>query len=317
MIASQRRSTLLAALALALPLLAAGAGSAPGATRRPCFGAAARDTVHRCANPARTVTPAPDAPDPDPSAGCDPVAAQPDLVCTFGASRRRATAQVALIGDSHSYHWRAALGTVARAQRWQGYSLMVGGCFFSEGVKLMFPGAREPCAGWYGAALAWLRAHPQVSTLFVTQNADTPLVLAPGQTQLGLKTATFEQTYRALPRSVKHLVVLRDTPASSPATFDCLRRVIAAGDARPGQACALDRSVALRADPAVAAVRRLHAGRYASIDMTRYFCGVRKCYPVIGGALVNADVFGHITVTYAHTLGPYLLRAVRRMEATW
>jgi hypothetical protein len=50
--------------------------------------------------------------------------------------------------------------------------------------------------------------------------------------------------------------------------------------------------------------------------MTRWFCDAQYCYPVIGGVLVHRDR-NHMTIDYARTLGPFLLRAVRRLMAGW
>ena len=36
---------------------------------------------------------------------------------------------------------------------------------------------------------------------------------------------------------------------------------------------------------------------------------------MIGGVLVNGDVFGHLTVSYMRTVAPYLLRAFRPLHA--
>jgi hypothetical protein len=122
---------------------------------------------------------------------------------------------------------------------------------------------------------------------------------------------------RDLPGTVRHVVVLRDTPASSQPTFDCVAREHEAGARHVGETCALARQVALREDLAVVAARELRSERYAVIDLTRYFCGPAQCYPVIGGVLANADVWGHMTVSYMRTVGPYLLRAYRRLRAQW
>ena len=43
--------------------------------------------------------------------------------------------------------------------------------------------------------------------------------------------------------------------------------------------------------------------------MTRFFCSKRRCFPVVGGALVYKDD-QHITEVYGTTLGPYLRRAI-------
>lgn len=50
--------------------------------------------------------------------------------------------------------------------------------------------------------------------------------------------------------------------------------------------------------------------------MTRFFCEALFCLPVIGGVLVHRDL-NHMTVPYAQTLGPYLLRSDRRLAASW
>src|SRR4051794_24133230 len=79
-----------------------------------CFGAAARDPWRPCMNPALrvTVTPTPSAALLTPNAPCR--LTQMDAVvslCLFGLDRGD---DVALIGDSHAEHWRAALEVVAQ-----------------------------------------------------------------------------------------------------------------------------------------------------------------------------------------------------------
>src|SRR5690242_5981126 len=91
------------------------AGSPAQATPA-CFGAAARDALHPCRNPAlaRSVVPTPVAARRAPNAPCRSI--QPDgpvLVCEFGVPAEQATATVALIGDSHAGHFRAAVDAVA------------------------------------------------------------------------------------------------------------------------------------------------------------------------------------------------------------
>ena len=70
---------------------------------------------------------------------------------------------------------------------------------------------------------------------------------------------------------------------------------------------------AIKKDPALEAVRRLHSSRYLAIDMTSFFCSARFCPPVIGGVLVYKDLT-HITSEYAKTLAPYLEREIRRLK---
>jgi hypothetical protein len=77
----------------------------------------------------------------------------------------------------------------------------------------------------------------------------------------------------------------------------------------PGSACARSRSAALGPDPVVLAAQRLASPRVRVIDLSRYMCGRRKCFPVVGGVLVHKDI-GHITRQFSTTLGRYVLRAL-------
>ena len=153
--------------------------------------------------------------------------------------------------------------------------------------------------------------------MFVTSNADTPVAVPDGQTSDEVKIDGFRRAWQALPKTVRHIVVLRDLTVSTDATRDCVYTVVAAGTQRPGPACALARSVALRKDLGVATVRALRSGRYQQIDLSDFVCGRTACAPVVGGVLVNGDIFGHLNATFMRTLGPYLLRALRRLQAGW
>jgi hypothetical protein len=61
-------------------------------------------------------------------------------------------------------------------------------------------------------------------------------------------------------------------------------------------------------DAAVNAALGLHAARYQAVDMTDLMCSPTACYPALGGVLVNFDVGGHMTLAFARTMKPQLLR---------
>ena len=56
----------------------------------------------------------------------------------------------------------------------------------------------------------------------------------------------------------------------------------------------------------------MRSPRVRTVDLTRYFCDARRCFPVIGGALVCRDQ-NHLTATFSTTLGPFLLREADRV----
>jgi hypothetical protein len=276
-----------------------------------CFGAAARDQGHPCQNPAlrSAVVPAPSAALLMPNAFCAPMA-RSGLVapCAFGVPAARATATVALIGDSHAEHWRGALEVVAQAKRWRGLSITRSSCPFSQGAPIPPHGrrARGECARWNREVPRWLRRHPEVHTIIVSANAVANYASSP--------QAGFQATWKALPASVRQVVVLRDTPRISAPQAACVGRALVAH--RPaGRACAQPRGDNLPADPEAAAAYALGSRRVRVVDLTRFMCDVRVCFAVVGGALVRKDGT-HLSATFATTLGPYVLRAIDRILKT-
>lgn len=299
---------------------AAAAAPAPAAAAEPaCFGAAARDPEQPCSNPARDVFPPMEDIDADYVGGspCRPVPGDPAPICAFGVPRSKAKRHFALIGDSHALHWRRAIDVVALAERWRGYSITTAACPFTTAVSRLPAGLRALCEEWFKAARAWFSDHPEVSVVFVSQFA--PLAIEPprGSTIGRFKIQSFRRTWRALPRTVKHVVTIRDNPLTTQATFDCVQKAITDGVPDPSTVCSEGRVYAVPWDTAVSAARSLRSRRYASIDLTEFFCDARRCYPVIGGARVYRDPFGHLTTAYSRTLGPFLHRRLRALMRRW
>jgi hypothetical protein len=173
------------------------------------------------------------------------------------------------------------------------------------------PGAPKPDTPCFGAAAVfrWFDRHPEVSMVFVAGlTGGTGVVPSHGRSQFATSVDSYIDAWRALPPTVERIVVIRDTPKVRGDVNDCVHRVMQRG-ARADLVCALPRSQALDRDPAAVAAGRLHTPRVRAVDLTRFFCDRRRCYPVIGGALVCRDQ-NHLTAVYSATLGPYLLREV-------
>jgi hypothetical protein len=305
------------AVAAASAILA-GMAASPAPAAGTCFGAAARDIVHPCVNTSRTITPT--------LANIDKVTESPCayrverglVLCTFGVAAPKAKAHIALIGDSHAWHWRGAVDYVAHAKKWLGYSITGPGCSFSDAVAYLPEGLRAPCVAFYAKTKAWLAHHPDVSTVFVSQLNSTPEDPPPGQTAFGLRVAGFEHAWTAsLPKTVKHVIVIRDVPAPSTTTLECIKSALPAGVQAAAATCSTPRATALTEDVGGAAVQALHAKRYGFIDMSQYFCDALACLPVVGGVLVYRDDEGHITPAFSASLGPYLLRKVQILMVSW
>ena len=304
---------------LALVALLALAALSPVAARdwrsQRCFGAASRDPQHRCQNPALrlVVTPMPRQASNRPNAPCR--LRNPNAlirVCEFGVPKTRAKESVALLGDSHAAHWRAALAVVAAAKRWHGLSLVRAGCPFSSVGRALRAELRRDCRRWKQRLPTWFAAHPNLHTVFVVAQARSDWLIPAGRDPYRARVLGFIGAWRTLPKSVTEIVVIRDTPVDDAITARCVESAVA--QRRPaGRVCALRRSVALERDPAVDAAARIRSGRVRAVGLTRFFCDRRRCFPVVGGALVHKDTH-HLTTVFARSLGPYLLRSINRLR---
>ncbi|WP_187368929.1 acyltransferase family protein [Baekduia soli] len=283
-----------------------------------CFGAAAHDPARPCSNPAlsRTVVPSPIE---APRLGNEPCASKQHdglvSVCRFGAPTAGSAGRIALIGDSHASHWRAALDVVARSRAWAGVSLTRTSCPLSGAAAMLPEPARTHCLRWNRAVPAWLSRHPEVTTAFVVAHTGGHVADPAGVGQFAAQEQGFIDAWKALPPSVRHIVVIRDTPKMRGDTLACVERAIARG-ASSGPACAVPRGMALQRDPAAAGAARLRSPRVQPLDLTSVLCDPRRCWPVIGGALVYKDIH-HLTAVFSSTLGPILGRDVDRLMGTW
>ena len=320
--ARHRRLKLVCAATAAVALVALLAVTAMhGQTKPPpsaCFGAAARDPLHLCRNSALRlqVVPTPQVARDELNAPCNAFRREGHVsVCSFGVVPEQAARHVALVGDSHAAVWRAPLAVIAREQRWRGLSLTRKSCPFSTATKITPEPTRSQCTSWVDALPGFLRAHPEIDTVFVVALAGGKVVVPPGRTTTEAKVNGYLNAWRTLPDTVKHIVVIRDTPRIKRTHVRCITRAIEA--LRPaGRACARPRRVALPPDPQAEAARRTQSERLQVIDLTEVFCGPRSCLPVIGGALVFKDLH-HLSFAFAETLAPQLGRAIRRAARSW
>src|SRR5690349_12226148 len=136
-----------------------------------CFGAAARDPAKPCTNAKLrlSVTPTPEDAVLEASAACAPVTSKvAPARCLFGTPARSARQTVALIGDSHAVHWRAALQHVFNVHRWRGVTLYRSQCPYT-GARTSLP---EPdggeCEQFKRDTFDYLSTHPEIDTIVVS-----------------------------------------------------------------------------------------------------------------------------------------------------
>ena len=284
-----------------------------------CLGAAARDPENQpCVNPKLRLTVAPSPLDLNklatetlrPKSCPRPIRGYPniDRICDFGVPSGRAKEHLAIVGDSHSGHWRKALMEAANQRGWNVLATSLLGCPFNA-VTRPRPGIdTNNCIAWKKAIPGWLAKQPKLDTLIVAQLSQP----FRSKSQFEADVAGYQKIWRTLPRSIKKIIVLRDNPRAGKETNDCIERAI--NDRRPaGEVCALPRKRVLDGypDAAAAAARRLKDRNVGVVDLTPFFCDAKLCYPVIGGLLVLSDL-SHYTPSFNGTLTPYLLREIDR-----
>ena len=302
-------------LAACVVLLVAFAGSAAADTREPiCVGAATLDPRSGCVDRLTTVYPSVANPRNEYLPPCRATRAAPTAhSCVIGASASRARLQFALIGDSHTEAWAAVLGDLGREHAWRGTVFSGYGCWMSEAVYELPGILRESCIPPYRQTMRWLRRHPEIDVVFVTHEVSKGLA-GPRATIEPRKILGFQQTFKRYPRSVRRVIVIRDTPGIKQAQFDCLARAVLVAAGPAGPQCSSPRRVALaEPDAAVAAVAGLRSARYQAVDMNDLMCSPSNCFPALGGVLVNRDIAGHLTNTFARTMRAQLLRRLEPM----
>ncbi len=317
-------ATLLATVGVALlPVLGFATATAPqrapvASPQLSCFGAAARDPLHPCQNRALRlkVVPAPAVARAERNAPCAHFRREEGVsVCEFGLPAGPGTRTVALVGDSHASHWRAPLDAAAREQGWHALSITRTSCPFSTATKLTPEPVRSQCGRWVQALPGFFRAHPEIGTIFASAITGGRVRVPAGRTKREAKVNGYRNAWRRLPPSVRHIVVLRDSPKIFHRTVACIGRAIDRRR-RAGTVCAVPRAAGLQPDPQVLAARAERSARLQVIDLTPVLCSPNRCFPVIGGALVYKDLH-HFTLDFARTLGPLLSREVRRVAAGW
>jgi peptidoglycan/LPS O-acetylase OafA/YrhL len=275
-----------------------------------CFGAAAMDPGLDCENPRLrlSVVPTPIEARTMAMGPCREI--EPLLgrrVCEFGVPASEAQAAVALVGDSHAGMWRVVLDATATARGWHGTHMGHSSCPLSRAVRDISEPNRSSCNRWRKAVFAWFHAHPEVSTVFVAQlSGGSGVIERRGQSQHAAQLEGYRRAWAALPPTVTRIVVIRDTPKVDGDTAACVQRAM---DARrpAGRACAVPRRGAIDPDLAAEAAARLRSPRVVTLDLNRFLCDARRCYPVIGGALVYKDTT-HLLEPFMRSLTPYFQR---------
>ena len=270
-----------------------------------CFGAAAMDPENPCSNPDLdgTMIPAPAAARRDwPTyKGCSPgITGTAFVGCTFGEVDDPDVPHVVLVGDSHAQVLLTALESLAQHRKIAVTARIKGSCSWTRDPMAHPDRQRvDSCQSWKGSLQRWLVAESSSIDLIVTTGYASVNSGSPEQ-----QVASMQAVWAPVADLGVPIVAVPDNPVPAKGAMTCLER---ANEIRP-DTCATSQKAALSRFDAFRATAGTVKGSML-LDLTPYYCRDGGCPAVIGGVTVYRDPH-HLTVTYARTLAPYVLRGL-------
>lgn len=268
--------------------------AAPGAAHESgqCAGVAALRT-EGCAlfDPAKPVTPSIDyfAHDGQGAFKCFREQGKSLQSCTYGFEGPDAK-RIAVIGDSHAAMLLPALSPYLIENRWSMTTFVGYGCQWTSKILNGNVDCSEVMA--------------QTQQKLLADKFDVILTTA-SRKHAGDPNG-HEEVWRPVAEAGTKILAVGDVPGVPEETLDCLTRV---GVIRN---CATPRDEALAtADPLLIAAAKVPG--VTALDLTSSFCDADKCPAIIGNHIVYQDAGGHMTATYARSLGPQLVDAVKAL----
>jgi peptidoglycan/LPS O-acetylase OafA/YrhL len=222
-----------------------------------------------------------------------------DLIeCVFG---KRGGTKVALIGDSHAYHWLPAFSRVAEAEGWELHFLARAGCPANAVAREAAGDHVRGCFDWQDQLDKWAESTTGLEHIIVANFAGSRFVGAGdyGAEQPAAVTG-YQEAWASLIATGAEVMIMKDTPFISKETWDC---VVANADQMSKCDVPLSQIEATFDNSAAAAVE---AG-LGVIDFTSLFCREQMCPMSIGGIRVYRDS-NHMSGTFSFLLSPYLAR---------
>nr|WP_262927973.1 acyltransferase family protein [Gordonia jinghuaiqii] len=213
--------------------------------------------------------------------------------CTYGYDGPDAR-RIAVVGDSHAAMLLPALSGYLRENRWSMTTFVGNGCQWvvrtgGDCDKTVLP---------------------QMQKKLLADRYD--LVVTSASREYGA-VDEYAAAWQPVAATGTKILVVADNPAVPEETLNCLTRVSLGGGDNSGQ-CSTPREKALATpDPLIASSREVQGA--SLLDMTESFCDTSICPAVIGDVIVYRDTNGHMTATYAKTLSPQLVSAIKKALA--
>jgi len=229
-------------------------------------------------------------------------------VCGHGPAPDAAALNVALIGDSHSNQYLAALERLADEAHWHVDVYGKAGCVWTSAVQQDASDWVSRCESWKRSLQAELAVREPYDVILTSYQRQSPFVEPDHGSRARSIVDGFVDTWRQQTARGAEVVAIRDNPDTREDSLSCIERHL---DADPGAACAVPRADALgTTDAQIAAVREVQGA--SLLDLTDLMCGPSVCEPVIGNVVVHRDP-RHLTSTFTRSMAPAIRQGVLRL----
>lgn len=217
--------------------------------------------------------------------GCTQTTFGTDVIaCVYGDERSDLT--IAVVGNSHVTHWLPALDAAGKERGWRIVLLTKNDCRLHSQPDRGTDDAVRTCNEWNEKLPGVLRKF-------------APGYLFTGATRregsLEVFPADYPQAWARLMPDASRIIAIRGTPRFP---FDVAACVDLHGVSSPK--CEMSRPSALgESDIDLRAQVQRSDANY--VDLTRYFCDERRCFPAAGNVLIYRD-HNHLTPAYSQTM---------------
>jgi hypothetical protein len=178
-----------------------------------------------------------------------------------------------------------------------------GRCYWTTAVQRQTSASEAAeCRAWIADLTAHIAATDDLDAIIVTHSGAAPLKAPKGVDVDEYRVDGLVDAWSMRPAGVP-IIAIRDNPIFPKSMLEC---ALDAETALNG-GCSRSRDEALPDDGSAEAVAR--DGNATLVDLTDYMCAPTECSVAVGGVLVVRDG-RHLTATFAHTLTPYLARAI-------
>lgn len=206
------------------------------------------------------------------------------IACIYGDPHGRLT--IAAVGNSHITHWLPALDLVAKERGWRVVLITKDDCQLHVRPVQSNSEADQSCDRWNSDLPRTVRLlRPDYLFVAATRHLG----------DMEYFPSDYLAAWRRLEPRMTRIIAVRSTPRFP---FDVPNCIDLHGADSPK--CRAPRAVALGhsvGDPASEVART--GARY--LDLTRYFCDERECFPTAGNIVIYRD-HDHLTSSYMRTM---------------